>query len=125
MNKIYLMGKVGSEPKTGSTNSGTTWANFRIAVSKKNKDGQWESQFFTVAGFGKTAEEIKNLRKGFKVFVEGELQIRQYEKDNVKKEQYQVFAYGVLGQPKYNDAVSGANDFDPGFDGSSGDDIGF
>lgn len=124
MNKVYMVGKVASDVKTGTTNSGSVWANFRISVSKKVKD-KWESQFFSVAGFGKTAEEIKNLRKGFRVFVEGELQVRQYEKDNVKKEQYQVFAYTVMGQPKHNEAVAGATDFDPDFDASSGDDIGF
>lgn len=121
-NIVVLNGKVASDVKSGKTSNGSTWANFRISVSKKVKD-KWVAQFFAVCAFGKTADEMVRMKKGFQVMIEGELQVRQYEKDNVKKEQYQVQAYSLMFQPKHNESVADVSDFDPGFD--SDDEIGF
>jgi single-strand DNA-binding protein len=93
---VVLVGRVGQPAKSGTTNSGTTWANASIATSKRKKDGTYETTWHRVVGFGKTAEEMATWQKGDGVFVEGEIQTRQYDKDGQTRTSTEVVARQVL-----------------------------
>ena len=91
VNKVILLGNVGQEPKIISTSTGGLIANFSIATSysEKPRDGQ-ESHVITewhrLIAFGRTAEIIRDyVRKGAKLYVDGYLQTRSWDKDGEKR----------------------------------------
>lgn len=59
-----------------------------------------ETTFFPVRCFGKLAESVKNIRKGAKLFVEGEMEIGSFAADDGgKRMTFRVVAntYRILG----------------------------
>ncbi|MFZ4705582.1 MAG: single-stranded DNA-binding protein [Bacteroidales bacterium] len=81
-NSVTLIGRIGSDIKTFSTNSdGVQGASFRLATNKKWKKGeewQQETQWHSIACFGMAANEIESrVSKGDLVLVTGEIRYRE------------------------------------------------
>lgn len=87
LNKAMIIGNLGQDPDTRYMPSGAAVTNISVATSKKWKDkatGEQKEQteWHKVAGFGKLAEIMAEyLRKGSKVYIEGSLRTRKWEKD--------------------------------------------
>lgn len=84
VNKVILIGNLGSDPELRSTQSGTSVATLSVATSRKwkNKDGQMqdETEWHRVIVWAQSAEFCANyLSKGSKIFVEGRLQTRKWQ----------------------------------------------
>ena len=62
--------------------SGNVYGDFTVAV----KDRQKETHYFPVRCFGKLAESVRNIRKGAKVFVDGELDLSAFAGEDGKKQ---------------------------------------
>ena len=85
VNKVVLIGRLGDEPQAKSLNSGGEVVNLRIATTEtwKDKQGQrqekteWHSVVIWNEGLGKVAKSY--LRKGSKVYLEGQLQTRKWQ----------------------------------------------
>lgn len=107
MNHVFLMGNLTRDPQSRQTTSGTTVTDLGLAVSEsyKNKEGaQVESTCFVdVATWGRQAETCTQyLKKGSPVFVEGRLQLDQWQTENgEKRSKLRVRAMRVqfLGRP--------------------------
>ncbi len=83
LNKVLLIGNLGADPKSNTVN-GKAVSNFSIATSERwtDKDGQLQSktQWHNIEIWGTKAESCnKYLHKGSKVFVEGRLEVSNYE----------------------------------------------
>ena len=87
MNKILLTGRLVRDAEVKYTQSGTTVAQFTMAVDRPVAKGeQKEADFISCVAFGKLAETIGNYtQKGSKIMVEGRLQVRNYENKEGKK----------------------------------------
>src|SRR5690554_263767 len=91
INKVILIGNLGSDPDTRYMPNGTAVANVSLATSDSWKDkdtGQLQerTEWHRVVFFGKLAEIVgQYLRKGSKIYVEGRLQTREWEKDGIKR----------------------------------------
>lgn len=84
VNKVILIGNLGSDPEIRYTQSGTAVATFNIATSErwKGKDGQQQEQteWHRIVAWRRLAEICGEfLSKGSKVFIEGKLQTRKWE----------------------------------------------
>jgi single-strand DNA-binding protein len=85
VNKVILVGNLGADPESRSFSNGGEVVNLRLATSEtwKDRDGnrQEKTEWHTVAIFnehlGKTAKSY--LRKGSKVYLEGQLQTRKWQ----------------------------------------------
>lgn len=88
LNKVFLIGNVGSLPEVRYLPSGKPVANFSIATSfavKRDDNCVDETEWHRCVAFDKTAETVgKYIQKGTKVHVEGRLKTEQWEKDGVK-----------------------------------------
>lgn len=79
MRRLEIIGNLGRDGELKTTNGGTTVLNFTIAAKGAKKDD--ESQWHSVALFGKRAEALAPfLKKGEKVFVRGEYNLRSWSK---------------------------------------------
>jgi single-strand DNA-binding protein len=101
VNRIFLTGRLVTDPDIKYTPTGKEVAQFRIAVNRnfKLKDSeQWQEDtfFVTIIAWNRLAEKVeKTFKKGNAVFVEGSLRIRNYEVDGVKKWITEIIAWSL------------------------------
>ena len=100
VNKVILVGNLGDEPVIRYTGDGKAIANLRVATSESWTDkstGQKveKTEWHRVSVFDKLAEICqKYLHKGSKVFLEGKLQTRSWDKDGVQQYTTEVVLSG-------------------------------
>ncbi len=86
VNKVILIGNMGRDPEIRSTQDGTRVANLSVATSESWKDRESgerreRTEWQRVVIFNEHLVEIveKYLRKGSKVYLEGQLQTRKWQ----------------------------------------------
>jgi len=85
LNKVMLIGNLGADPEIRSFQNGGRVCNLRIATSEqwKDRDGQRQerTEWHNVAIFSEGLINVceNYLRKGSKVYVEGQLQTRKWQ----------------------------------------------
>ncbi|UPQ88287.1 single-stranded DNA-binding protein [Vibrio sinaloensis] len=88
VNKVILVGNLGTDPEVRYMPSGGAVANITIATSESWRDKatgeqREKTEWHRVALFGKLAEVAgEYLRKGSQVYVEGQLQTRKWQDQN-------------------------------------------
>ena len=94
VNKAILIGNLGRDPEIRSTQDGTKIANFSVATSENWRDRSTgerreRTEWHRVVIFDEKLTEIaeKYLRKGSKVYVEGQIQTRKWQ-DQSGQEKY-------------------------------------
>ena len=90
VNRSIILGNVGKDPDIRQSQDGNQIASFSIATSEslKHKSGEKKENttWHNVVVFGKAAGFIANyVKKGSKLYVEGSINNRSYEKDGVTK----------------------------------------
>jgi len=94
VNKVILLGNLGRDPEIRSMQSGSKMAAFSIATSKRWKDRNTQEQkektsWHNIVVFGDGLVDIveKYVKKGSKIYIEGELQTRKWQ-DQEGKDRY-------------------------------------
>ena len=86
VNKVILIGNLGADPEIRRTNDGRPIANLRVATSESWRDRatgerrektEWHRVVIFNEGLCRIAEQY--LRKGSKVYLEGQLQTRKWQ----------------------------------------------
>lgn len=91
VNKVTLLGNLGRDPELTYSASGTPVCNFSVATSVSWKDRDSgekveKTEWHRIVSFRRLAEVCDNyLSKGSKVYIEGRLQTRSYEKNNEQR----------------------------------------
>lgn len=137
INKVILVGNLGADPVVSNTQNGAKVVNLRLATSDSWKDKatgerkektEWHRVVIFNSALADTAERY--LRKGSKVYIEGQLQTRSW-KDNTGADRYttevvlQNFSSNLImldAKNSDNAVVSEANDVfstSSGWDNSS------
>ena len=107
LNKVYLIGRMTSDPEFRTTPSGQEVATLRIATNRVWNDrasGQKNesTEFHTVVVWSRLAQIANQyLTKGSLVMIEGRLQTRSWEgQDGVKRYRTEIVAEGLQLGPK-------------------------
>ena len=86
VNKVILLGNLGRDPEIRSMQSGKKMASFSIATSKRWKDRNTQEQkentsWHNIVVFNEGLVDVieKYVKKGSKIYVEGELSTRKYQ----------------------------------------------
>lgn len=84
VNKVIIIGNLGSDPELRTTGGGQQVAQFSVATSRSwtNASGekQEKTEWHRIVAWRKLAEIAdRYLKKGDKVYIEGEIQYREYE----------------------------------------------
>ena len=120
LNKIMVIGNVGTDPEMRYTPSGTPVTSFRIATSRSytTQDGErrQETEWFTVVAWNQLAEQCNQyLSKGRRAYVEGRLQGRQWEgNDGLTRFRNEIVANRVMfldrpGAPEHSPDDAGGD----------------
>ena len=94
VNKVILLGNLGRDPEIRSMQSGKKMASFSIATSKRWKDRNTQEQkentsWHNIVVFNEGLVDVieKYIKKGSKIYLEGELSTRKYQ-DNDGNDKY-------------------------------------
>lgn len=84
LNKVMLIGNVGQDPEVKYGTEGNAITSFRLATEAvwKSKDGEKmkKTTWHKVVAFRKLAETCRDhVSKGKKLYVEGEIEVNNYE----------------------------------------------
>jgi single-strand DNA-binding protein len=94
LNKVQLIGNLGRDPESRSTQSGATIVTLNVATSESWTDRQsgerrdqteWHRVVIFAEGLGEAA--ARYLRKGAKIYVEGSLRTRKWQ-DQAGQDRY-------------------------------------
>ncbi len=89
VNKVILVGNLGADPEVRKFQNGGSVCNLRIATSENWKDKntgerrektEWHSVAIFSEGLTRVAEQY--LRKGSKIYIEGQLETRKWQDKN-------------------------------------------
>jgi len=116
VNKVILIGNLGKDPEIRRTQDGRPIANLRVATTEswrdknsgeKREKTEWHSVVIFNENLCKVAEQY--LRKGAKVYIEGQLQTRKWQ-DQQGQERYstEVVLQGFNGTLTMLDGRQGA-----------------
>ena len=130
VNKVILVGNLGADPEARSMNNGGEVVNLRIATSEtwKDQSGQrqerteWHRVVIFNENLGRVAKQY--LRKGSKVYLEGQLQTRKWTNQQ-GQEQYstEIVLQRFRGEMVLLDSRGGGGGGGD-FSGGGGDDYG-
>ena len=126
VNKVILIGNLGKDPEIRTLGSGDRVANLRIATSetwrdKASGEKKEKTEWHRVVIFNKNLADVaeKYLKKGAKVYVEGQLQTRKWtDKDGAEKYSTEVVLQNFRGELTMLDGRSGGGE-GGGFGGGS------
>ena len=90
LNKVMIIGNLGSEPEMRFTPNGNPVTSFRVATNRAytTSDGErkQETEWFTVVAWNKLAEQCNQfLTKGRLVYAEGRLSTRSWDGQDGQK----------------------------------------
>ena len=90
LNKVMIIGNLGSEPEMRFTPNGSPVTSFRVATNRAyttaEGERKQETEWFTVVAWNKLAEQCNQfLAKGRLVYAEGRLRTRTWESQDGQK----------------------------------------
>ena len=114
LNRVQIIGNVGTEPEMRFSPNGNPVVNFSVATNEKFGENE-HTEWFKVVAWNKLAETCNQyLQKGQQVFVEGRLQTRSWEgQDGEKKYRTEVIANKVLFLGQRKQGEESTEDKDP------------
>jgi single-strand DNA-binding protein len=118
VNKVILVGNLGKDPEVRRMTSGEPVVNLSIATSESWRDKasgerKEKTEWHRVVIFNKNLAEVaeKYLKKGAKVYVEGQLQTRKWtDKDGAEKYSTEVVLQNFRGELTMLDGRQGGGE---------------
>jgi single-strand DNA-binding protein len=129
VNKVILIGNLGADPEVRRTQDGRPVANLRVATSESWRDKatgerkektEWHRVVIFNENLCRVAEQY--LKKGSKVFIEGQLQTRKWQ-DQSGQDRYstEVVLQGFRGELTLLDRAGGGSGGDFAADDTGGE----
>ena len=132
VNKVILVGNLGADPEVRRMQDGRPVVNLRVATSESWRDKatgerkektEWHRVVIFSEGLAKIAEQY--LKKGAKVYIEGQLQTRKYtDQSGAEKYTTEVVLQGFNSALTMLDGRSGGAGGGGGFGDEPGGDFG-
>jgi single-strand DNA-binding protein len=126
VNKVILVGHLGKDPEVRTLDNGTKVARFSLATTESYKDKNTgnrvdNTEWHNIVVWRALADICERfLKKGSQIYIEGKLQTRSYEKDNITRYSTEIVARDMtmLGRKSDNPAGQqegnqGANNYSP------------
>lgn len=97
MNKVFLIGNLTRDPELTETQSGISVCRFSIAVNRRSSDGDQKADFYNVTAWRGLGETVARYsRKGNKLAVSGNIELREYEdREGVKRTAIDIIAQDI------------------------------
>jgi single-strand DNA-binding protein len=119
VNRVFLIGNIGKDPDVKVTATGGTITNLTLATSESWKDKQTgeakeKTEWHRIVMYNKLAEiAAQYVTKGSKLFIEGSLQTRSYDKNGVTMYTTEIVANSMQMLDGKSDARPAAKPSEP------------
>lgn len=103
INKAILIGNVGADPEIRTFESGDKVANLSLATSERWKDKSTgerkeKTEWHRVVVFGNLVDVVERyVKKGSKLYIEGKIETRKWEKDGTDRYSTEIVLRGFGG----------------------------
>lgn len=129
MNQVQILGNLARDPEVRYTKNEKAVAMFTVAatnefVNKETGEVKELTAFINCVAWGKLGEQVGNLKKGSRCFVEGRLQTRSYETQEGQKRYVTEVIANFVGRSLQDSRVNEPSNFDS-FGGGAIEDIPF
>jgi len=129
LNEIKIIGRATADAQVKQIGENSILATFRIVsnrqVKKRNGEKSEKSTFVDVEVWGQRAEYAGNyVKKGTPVFVQGQLETDEWEKDGQKRSKLKIYANSIQAQRPRGES-EGSESKQPVAASSSSDDVPF
>ncbi len=82
INRVELLGRVGTDPEMRQSQGGTPVTQFRMATDRRRQNGETEADWHSVVCWGRQAEAVAEyVRKGNRLYVSGSLAQNSFESE--------------------------------------------
>lgn len=123
LNKVFLIGNVGSDPEIKPVQGGAKVASFRLATTTRYTDRsgnkQEETEWHTITAWNNKADFVeKFVHKGGTLYIEGRIKTRSWtDQQNTKHYATEVVAdnFQLLDKPGQNTQALGPDEDLPEF----------
>ncbi len=132
VNKVILVGNLGKDPEVRRLQNGNPVVNLSVATSESWRDKttgerkektEWHRVVIFSEGLAKVAEQY--LKKGAKVYLEGQLQTRKYtDKDGIEKYSTEIVLQGFNSNLTMLDGARSSGGGGSDFGGGDSSDFG-
>ena len=123
VNRIILVGNVGSDPDVRRTSAGTPVAHLSLATNRRfrrNGEDQERTDWHRLTFWSGAAETVeKYVRRGARLYVEGRLEYGSYERDGQSVPTADVIVHDFV----FLDAATGPRVEGPGVDELEDEDV--
>jgi single-strand DNA-binding protein len=112
LNKVQLIGNLGAEPKTITSQNGQSFVTATLATNesfKQNDEWKTRVEWHQLVMFGKLTKIVEYLQKGSQVYVEGKLRSNQWtDGDGNTRHSLSIMVNNIqlLGQSKPADETA-------------------
>ena len=98
INRVELLGRVGTDPEMRQSQGGTPVTQFRMATDRRRQNGETEADWHSVVCWGRQAEAVAEyVRKGNRLYVSGSLAQNTFEtEDGQRHHRTEVHAREVV-----------------------------
>ncbi len=98
INRIELLGRVGTDPELRQTKNGTAVCRLRLATDRRNSGGESQTDWHNLICWGKTAEAVAEyVHKGDRIYAAGRLGYDSWEdQDGQRRQTTEVHANEVV-----------------------------
>jgi len=102
LNKVQVIGCLGKDPEVSYLPNGNAVANLSLATDESYNDKQTgqkveQTEWHRITVYGKLAEIVQQyLKKGARVYFEGKLKTREWEKDGIKRYTTEIIASDMV-----------------------------
>lgn len=118
LNKALLIGYLGKDPETGESTRGGRWCRLSLATSRRWRDKatqekREQTQWHRIVVWGDALAQLcqKSLRKGSRVWIEGEIQTRTYTDDrDIERTVTEIVVQPFNGSIKFLDSRDTSGD---------------
>ena len=118
LNRVMLIGNLGADPEVRALSNGSKVVNLKVATSESWRDKasgekKEKTEWHRVVIFNKNLADVaeKYLKKGAKVYIEGQLQTRKWtDKDGAEKYSTEVVLQNFRGELTMLDGRSGGGE---------------
>lgn len=98
LNRVELIGFLGSEPEASFTTTGKAVTSLSLATKTswiKGDERQERTEWHSIQAWGKLGAYAAGFKKGAHIRIEGELRSREYEANGMKVRTYEITASAI------------------------------
>lgn len=97
LNKVFLIGRAGTDPEVATSRSGHRVATFRLATDRPGSSGSGRTDWHTIVAWDALVTLLeRQIHKGDRVYVEGRVEAREERVRGRRRSRTEIVAEEII-----------------------------